>query len=385
MKILHLADLHIGKVLLEQSLIEDQKYILKEILAIIDKEEVSVVLISGDVYDRSIPTIEAVQVLDNFFTELNKRGVTTLVISGNHDSKERLSFGKNLLSSQNLYIESIFSGELSKIILEDEHGPINFYLLPFVKPADVRPFFEDEINSYDDAVRVIMENTIVNEHERNILLAHQFVVGSGIEVERCDSESLNLGGIDSVSVSYFDKFDYVALGHVHGPQKLLKDTVRYAGSPLKYSFSESNHKKTVPVLTFTDKLSFELVPLLPIRDVREIKGPLEKLLSKEVYSLNNTSDYIKATLTDEEELYDPIGKLRNIYPNLLRLEFENTRTGISLDSKSRPTGNLKERTPLSLFREFHILQNNVPLSVKEEKILTEIIEEVSYETNSTNN
>lgn len=381
MKIIHLSDLHLGKIVLEQSMIEDQKYILNEIINIITKEDVQVVLISGDIYDRSIPTVDAVNLLDEFLTKLTNMNLKVYIITGNHDSKDRLNFASKILEINNLYIEGTYTGNLKCVTLEDEYGDLKIYMLPFVKPADVKPYFEEDIDSYEEAVRLIIEKEKIDKNERNIILAHQFVT-SGLESpERSDSENLSLGGIDNVDVSVFDNFDYVALGHIHGPQKLKRDTVRYAGSPLKYSFSECNHKKSVPIIDFKNDVSYKLEPLKPIRDMREIKGPIDKLLSEEVYKHTNTEDYIKAILTDEENIYDAISKVRKIYPNVLRLEIENNKTAINLDSKTAATGNIKERTGLELFSEFYLNQNNTTLNDKQIEIMNTIIKEVQNETN----
>jgi len=381
MKIIHLSDLHLGKIVLEQSMIEDQKYILNEVINIITKNTVEVVLISGDIYDRSIPTVDAVNLLNDFLTKLTEMKLKIFVIAGNHDSKDRLNFASRILESKNLYIEGTYTGNLKFVTLNDEYGELKIYMLPFVKPADVKPYFDEDIDSYETALRLIIEKENISKNERNIILTHQFVT-SGLESpERSDSENSSLGGIDNVDVSIFDDFDYVALGHIHGPQKLKRDTVRYAGSPLKYSFSECNHKKSIPVIDFKETVEYKLEPLKPIRDMREIKGPIDELLSENIYQNTNTDDYIKAILTDEEDIYDAIGRIRKIYPNVLRLEIENTKTSINLESKTAASGNIKERTELELFSEFYLNQNNVTLSDKQIEIMNKIIMEVQNETN----
>ena len=381
MKIIHLSDLHLGKIVLEQSMIEDQKYILERIIDIIKKEEVEVVLIAGDIYDRSIPTVDAVNLLDDFLNKLTNMNLKVFIIAGNHDSKDRLNFASKLLESKNVYIEGSYTGNLKCITLNDKYGDLNIYMLPFVKPADVKPFFEEEIDSYEGAVRLIIEKENIDKNKRNIILVHQFVT-SGLESpERSDSENLSLGGIDNVDVSIFDSFDYVAMGHIHGPQKLKRETVRYAGSPLKYSFSECKHKKSVPVINFEENIEYKLEELKPVKDMREIKGPIDQLLMEEIYSLGNTEDYIKAVLTDEEDIYDAIGKIRKVYPNVLKLEIENKKTTVNLDSKTAATGNIKERTELELFNEFYLNQNNIELTENQIKIMNEIIKEVNDETN----
>ena len=268
MKVMHLADLHLGKIVLEQSMIEDQKYILNQIIDIIKEKQVDIVLLAGDVYDKGIPSIEAVHLFSNFLTRLYRLRIKVFVISGNHDSKERLSFGNALFIDNDVYIESIFKGKLKFVSLKDEYGSFNIYMLPFVKPADVRVFYPDcKIESYDDAVRCIIEDTKVDDKERNIIMVHQFVTASGVDIIRSDSEAISLGGIDNIDVSLFEQFDYVAMGHIHGAQKLLRDTVRYAGSPLKYSFSEVHQRKSVPIIEFKEKGNISILYVLPVKRV----------------------------------------------------------------------------------------------------------------------
>ena len=255
MKILHLADLHLGKILQEQSLIEDQEYMLKEIIEIIKNENIETVLISGDVYDRSVPPAEAVNLLDNFLKILIKElKIKVFIISGNHDSKDRLGFGSKIFEDEGLYIESKYNGNLRKVELEDSYGKINIYMLPFVKPIEVKDFFEDDLeNNYNTAIHKIIEKEKINKDERNIIMVHQFVTAGTIEPERTESEILSLGGIENVDVSNFVDFDYVAIGHVHRPQQIGRKEARYAGTMLKYSFSEINHNKSVPVIDFKEK------------------------------------------------------------------------------------------------------------------------------------
>lgn len=254
MKIMHLSDLHLGKCILEQSLIEDQKYILNQVIDIIKSKNIDVVLIAGDVYDKGIPNVEAVRLFSDFLSRLYQLRVKVYIVSGNHDSKDRLSFGNELFVDNGVYIEGIFDGKLKSVEMEDEYGKVLIYMLPFVKPADVGGDYSDNsMNSYSDAVRCIIENIEIDKNNRNVIMIHQFVTANGVKVERCDSENLSLGGIDNVDVSILNDFDYVAMGHVHRPQKLIRDTIRYAGSPLKYSFSEVNHKKSVPIIELKEK------------------------------------------------------------------------------------------------------------------------------------
>ena len=377
MRLMHLSDLHLGKVLLEQSLIDDQGYILEEIIKIIKEKNVDVVMISGDVYDKAIPNIEAVKLFSEFLTQLYKLGVKVFVIAGNHDSKDRLSFGNELFVDNGVYIEGVFNGSLKWVELDDEWGKVLIYMLPFVRPCDVRGYYPDEeISSYDDAVRVIISNSDIDYSKRNILMVHQFVTASGVEIERSESETLSLGGIDNVDVSNFLEFDYVAMGHIHRGQKLIKDTIRYSGSPLKYSFSESNHKKSVPIIELNEKgnVSVELVELNPIRDMRIIKGRLDNLLSSDVVAIGNVDDYINVILTDEEYIMDAIGKIRNVYKNVLRLEYQNKRSSfnekIVLDNESN-----YKKSELDLFMEFYKKQNNVDLDDERFNIVKSVIKD----------
>ena len=382
MRIMHLSDLHLGKLVLEQSMIEDQKYIIDKIIKIVKDRKIDIVLIAGDVYDKGIPSIEAVNLFSSFLSRLYQLKVKVLVISGNHDSKDRLSFGNELFVDNDVYIEGVFSGVLRKEIFDDDYGKLNIYMLPFVKPIDVKKYYPDvAIDSYDDAVRCIIDNTNINDKERNIIMVHQFVTASGVELERSESENISLGGIDNIDVSIFDKFDYVALGHVHGAQKLIRDTVRYAGSPLKYSFSEVNQKKSVCIVDIKDKgnIDIELIPLIPIRDMRIIKGPLEKLVDKEVYSVGNVDDYLSVVLTDEDYIVDAIGKLRGVYPNVLKLEYQNRRTILSNDKNCK--NEIKGKSPIELFEDFYLKQNNIELDSEREKIIKSVIKEVCDEAN----
>lgn len=376
MKIMHLADLHLGKVILEQSMIEDQRYILNQVIDVVKTNQIDAVLVAGDVYDKAIPNVEAVRLFSSFLARLYECGIKVFVITGNHDSKDRLSFGSELFIDNGVYIEGIFDGTLKKITLKDEYGELSVYMLPFVKPADVRKYYPNiEISSYHEAVKCIIDNTNIDTSKRNIIMVHQFVTASGVEIERSDSESVSLGGIDNIDVSIFDKFDYVAMGHVHGPQKLIRDTVRYAGSPLKYSFSEVRHKKSMPIITIKDKgdIEVELVPLVPVRDMRVIKGKLESLLDKDVVSMGNTEDYISAIITDEDYIMDAIGKLRKAYKNILRLEYQNKRSSISAINKELNYNDIEVLSEIDLFKEFYKKQNNVDMDDVRISIVEEII------------
>lgn len=373
MKLIHLSDLHIGKRVNEFSMLEDQKYILREIINIIDCEQPDGILIAGDIYDKSVPSSEAVQLFDDFLYRLSIRGQQVFIISGNHDSAERLSFGGRLMDTSGIHISPVYNGSVTPYVLEDGYGKVNIYLLPFLKPAHIRRFFpEREINSYTDALSAAVENMQINVNDRNVLVTHQFVTGAG----RCDSEELSVGGSDNVDASVFEDFDYVALGHIHGPQKIGRDTLRYCGTPLKYSFSEADHKKSVTVVEIGEKgdITIRTVPLIPLRDMREIRGSYLEVTNKANYQDTNTEDYIHITLTDEEDIPDAVNKLRIIYPNLMKLSYDNKRTktnGLVGDAE-----NTEEKSPLQLFSEFYEKQNNQPLSEEQNRFISSLIEEI---------
>ncbi len=358
MKLIHIADLHLGKRVNEFRMLPDQQYILEQVLNYIDKNSVDGVLIAGDVYDKIVPSAEAVQVFDQFLTALVKRNLPVFVISGNHDSAERLSFGAVIMEANRVYISQVFAGELKPIMLKDAYGPVNVYLLPFVKPAQVSVFYPEEtINSYEDAIRVILSHTEINITERNILVAHQFVTAVGTVLEESDSEYNSVGGLDKVDYSVFDAFDYVALGHLHGPQRVGRDTVQYAGSPLKYSFSEIHQKKGMTVVELKEKgcVEKELISLRPKHDMRRIQGHIEELLSPEVYIQVDTEDYLHVVLTDKEEILDAIGKVRRIYPNVMQLDFEKELTS----GEPRELSQVATRLEVpKLFKDFYTEQNH---------------------------
>ncbi len=373
MRIVHLSDLHIGKRVNEFNLLEDQEYILFKILRIIDDYKPEVVIIAGDVYDKAIPNVEAVTMFDNFLAHLSKRHLKTFIISGNHDSPERLSFGSVLMKQSGVYIFGTYNGKIDPIILTDDYGDLNIYLLPFIKPVHVRQYFPDsQINNYTQALRVVIDSFSIDTTKRNILVTHQFIIGSEI----CDSEELSVGGTDGVDVSVFEGFDYVALGHLHGPQSIGKETIRYSGSPLKYSFSETNHNKSVVIIDFKNKgeISLQLEPLVAKRDMKQIKGTYEELTSKSFYSLLNTDDYYQITLTDEEDVFEAINKLRVIYPNIMRLDYDNTRT--RENKEINKIAHFESKTPFDLVSEFYELQNNQKLSEEQENLCKDLIEKI---------
>lgn len=373
MKLIHLSDLHIGKRVNDFSMMEDQQFILKEIQGITDDVKPDAVLIAGDIYDKSIPTAEAVQLFDEFLTGLAERNLPVFFVSGNHDSAERIAFGSHILSASDIYIAPVFDGKVNCVTMEDAFGKLNIYMLPFIKPANVRKYFPDaEIESYDDAVRVVMKHIGIDESERNILIAHQFITGA----ERSDSEELSVGGLDNIDVDALEAFDYVALGHIHRPQKVDRETIRYCGTPLKYSFSEVNHRKSVTVVTIEKKgqIQIETVPLVPRHDMRKIRGSYEALTLKANYENTATDDYLHVTLTDEEDILDAIGKLRSIYPNIMKLEYDNVRTRnqqvIEADEQ------VEAKSPVDLVGEFYQLQNDQELSADQSEYMNGLIERI---------
>ncbi|MBO5200268.1 MAG: exonuclease SbcCD subunit D [Clostridia bacterium] len=373
MKLIHLSDLHIGKRVNEFSMLEDQKYILKKIIGIILKEKADAVLIAGDVYDKSVPSAEAVQLFDDFLCRLAEHKVEVFIISGNHDSPERLSFGGRLMEAEGIHISPVYGGHVEPITLTDGYGELNFYLLPFIKPISVKRFFpEDEINSYTDAVSATIREMNIDPTARNILLTHQFVTGAS----RSESEEISVGGSDNVDASVFEGFDYVALGHIHGPQKIGRDTLRYCGTPLKYSFSEAGHKKSVTVVEFKEKgnLTLGTIPLEPLRDMREIRGTYADITLKSNWENTNIEDYIHITLTDEEDIPDAIGKLRVIYPNLMKLDYDNRRTRSS--GTVGAAEKVESKSPMELFAEFYEKQNNSPLSEEQSAFMQGLIAEI---------
>ena len=373
MKFIYLSDLHLGKRVNEFSMIEDQAYILKKILGIIRDEEPDGVLIAGDIYDKSIPSVEAVGLFDDFLKRLAGQKVPVFIISGNHDSPERLAFGAELIKLSGIHISPAYSGRVEPISLKDNYGAVHIYMLPFIKPVHVRSVFPEEtVESYTDAVRAAISHMDIQESERNILVTHQFVTGA----QRSDSEDICVGGADNVDVSVFDGFDYVALGHIHGPQSAGRESARYCGTPLKYSFSEANHHKSVTILELKEKgnLVIRAVELSPLRDMRELKGTYEELTNRKNYEGTRVDDYLHITLTDEEDIVDAMGKLRVIYPNLMKLDYDNRRTR---ENRELTGGETEEsRTPLELIMDFYEKQNNQPMNEKQKALVSELMEKV---------
>ena len=374
MKFIHLSDLHIGKRVNEYSMLEDQQYILNQIINIIDEQKPHGVIIAGDVYDKAVPSAEAVALFDSFLVSLSERKLCVFVISGNHDSPERIAFGGRLMEKGGIYMSPVYNGEITPVVSEDEYGKINVWMLPFVKPAHIRKFNEDaEINSYTDAIKLAVDNLKINTNERNIMITHQFVTGA----ERTQSEEISVGGSDNVDVSVFAPFDYTALGHIHRPQNCKSERVRYSGTPLKYSFSEAKDNKSVTVVELKEKGSLKVtaVPLVPMRDMVEIKGRYEEIMLRDFYKdTTYGEDYIHITLTDEEDIPDAIGKLRTVYHNLMKLDYDNLRTrGTNIIEGA---GTVEEKTPTEHFSEFYSLQNNCEMNEAQREFIEKLIADV---------
>lgn len=371
MKLIHLSDLHLGKRLNEFSLGEDQEYILNQILQIVEAEQPDAVVIAGDVYDKAIPSVEAVSLFDEFLVRLAGLHIHIFVISGNHDSPERIAFGSRLLEETGIHLSPVYGGSVESVTLEDAFGPVDFYLLPFVKPIHVRRFFpEDPTDTYTQALSTAVGHMNLDEHRRNVLVTHQFVTGAS----RSDSEEISVGGADNVDSAVFDAFDYVALGHIHSPQHCGSEKIRYCGTPLKYSFSEAKDTKSVTVAELKEKgnLVIRTVPLKPLRELVELRGTFEELTDRHFYENTTwTRDYVHLTLTDEEDIPDAVGKLRLIYRNLMKLDYDNARTR----SNAEITGAQAQdtRSPLELFASFYELQNNRPMTAEQLVFLEELI------------
>ncbi|MCI8955918.1 MAG: exonuclease SbcCD subunit D [Eubacterium sp.] len=373
MRFLHLADLHLGKRVNEFSMIEDQKYVLKQVLNIVEEYNVQSVLMAGDIYDKSVPSAEAVLLLNDFLTELSKREIITFVISGNHDSAERIGFGSDIMSLAGIYMAKPYDGKVEQIVMKDEYGELCVYMLPFIKPAIVKHAHkEDEITTYDDAMSVVMKNIDLDKRKRNILIAHQYVSGA----DRCDSENISIGGIDEVSAGHFKDFDYVALGHLHGPQHVCSENIRYAGTLLKYSFSEVHHHKNALIVDIGEEgvINFEKIDIKPLHDMRELKGTYNELTAKTFYQDMDVEDYFHITLTDEEDKVNALELLRTIYPNIMKLDYDNQRTRQNCEVMLAEK--MEEKSPLNLFEEFYEMQSNVPMTNEQKAFIKEMVQKI---------
>lgn len=407
MKLIHLSDLHLGKRVNGYSMLEDQEYILNEIKAVIAAESPDAVLIAGDIYDKPVPPAEAVRLFDDFLVQLSRWGLEVFVISGNHDSPERIAFGSRIMDAGGIHLSPVYDGTITPISLHDAYGTVDFYLLPFIKPAHVRRFYEtqaDEIQTYTDAMQTVISHLPLNHEHRNVLITHQFVTGS----LRAESEEISVGGSDNIDASVFAPFDYVALGHLHTPQNCGRTAatttakssaneqagalcdielsadgqagaprIRYCGTPLKYSFSEAKDQKSVTIIELFDKgtLQIHTVPLSPLHDLVELKGTYEAITARSFYEGTSwQEDYTHITLTDEEDIPDAIGKLRAIYHHLMKLDYDNKRTRSSSEIAADLA--VEEKTPIQLFSDFYELQNNQPLSEEQTAFLNGLIETI---------
>ena len=382
---MHLSDLHLGKRVNEFSMLEDQRYILERITEMIEEEKPQAVVIAGDIYDKPLPPAEAVQLFDSFLTGLEEKDVDVFIISGNHDSAERLSFGASIMDKRGIHFAGGYDGSVHRVILQDDYGEVCFYMLPFLKPSHVRAFIEKEyaesgekpvIESYTDAVRFAVGRMGIDRSRRNVLIAHQFCTGS----ERSESEEITVGGIDNVDASVFEAFDYTALGHLHGPQDTTSSGVRYCGSPLKYSFSEADQKKSVTLIDLGAKKDGVCVgnirtrELAPLRDMKVIRGSFSQLTGREYYEYIDTDSYMRVILTDEEDIIGALQDLRAIYPNIMRLEYDNIRTRAF--SETPDASDADSRTPLEIFEGLYERQNGKPMSEDQTVLLQGLIDKV---------
>ncbi|MBP3737042.1 MAG: exonuclease SbcCD subunit D [Lachnospiraceae bacterium] len=372
MKYIHLSDLHLGRRVNEYSMLEEQEYILKKILEIIDAEGPDGVIIAGDVYDKAVPSAEAVSLFDDFLVALARRSLQVFVIAGNHDSPERIAFGARIMDAGGIHMSPVYNGRIEPVCMKDEFGELYVYMLPFVKPAHVRRYHEEtEILSYTDAIRCAVEDMHVDPEKRNVLVTHQFVTGAS----RSESEEISVGGSDNVDAEVFAPFDYVALGHIHSPQNCGSERIRYCGTPLKYSFSEAKDKKSVTIVELSEKgtISCRTADLIPQHDLVELKGTYEELTLRSKYE-NTTwqEDYTHITLTDEEDVPDAIAKLRTIYHRLMKLDYDNKRTR----RNAVVTGDeaVESKSPYELFSDFYELQNGQPMSGEQAAYMKALIE-----------
>lgn len=374
---MHLADLHLGKRVNGFSMMEDQEYILNRILEIMEEEQPDGLLIAGDVYDKTIPPAEAVRRMDDFLTAVAAKHVPVFLISGNHDSAERVAFGHQLMQGSGIWISPVYDGTIRHHTLEDRWGEVNIYLIPFLRPSVVRSFFPDvEIGDYTDALRTIIEDLQVDTSRRNVVLAHQFVTAAGALPETCDSEQLSVGGLDRVDGSVFSPFDYTALGHLHGPQRVGSETIRYAGSPLKYSFSELHQKKSVTVAELRAKGETEIrqIPLQPRREMIELRGTFEEILEEARKKGEPQTDYYHMILTDETDVVDALSRLREYYPNIMLLDYDNRRTRSQKEVEQ--LDRVEERTPGELFAALYEQQNGQEMDSDRKEYLDGLIREI---------
>ncbi|GHV53946.1 nuclease SbcCD subunit D [Deltaproteobacteria bacterium] len=377
MKFLHLSDLHIGKSVNGFSMLEEQKHVFAQIIGYIQTERPAAAVIAGDIYDRAVPGVEAVRVFDDFLTELAHEDVAVLLISGNHDSPERLNYASRLLADKRLFLCGAFDGSVHKVVMPDEYGAVNFWLLPFIKPSAVCGLFEKrEMESYGDALTVIMEAAAIDYSARNVLVSHQFFTKTGVTPVRSESEISPVGGLEAIDAGIVEQFDYVALGHLHGAQKIGVERIRYAGSPLKYSFSEIRQEKSVTLVELREKghLTLAALPLTPLHDMREIKGEIAGLMSGAAASFADNEDYLRVILTDKEEIIDPMGKIRSVYPNVMALDFADARAEAAVSEITPDWEQPALLSPYDLFSEFFLAVSGSTMSEEQAKIAREQME-----------
>ncbi len=376
MRILHTSDLHLGKKVHEYSMIEDQSFILDQILAYVKNQEADALIISGDIYDKSLPSEAAINLLNDFLTRLSEMDLPVYIIPGNHDSADRLSFGNWLMAKSSVYIQGPYRGKIKPHYLNDEYGKLAIYSLPYIRPSAIKSFFPDrQIDSYEDAVRLCIGAMGIDKNIRNIILAHQFVSGAS----RTDSEILSLGGTDSIPSSLFKDFDYVGLGHIHRPQKMASDYIRYSGSPLKYSISEQNDKKSLVQIDLFEKGSTQiyLLPLKPLRDLREIRGKYDQIILKKNYENTDTNDYVHIVLEDQLEVPNAMANLSLVYPYILKLDYDNLRSRTESNVKSLSA--IEKRSEMDLLKDFYLAQNGSPMSAYQENLSLSIFKEIREE------
>ena len=373
MRFIHLSDLHLGKRVNEISMLEDQKFVLAQVISVIDQYKPEAVIIAGDVYDKSVPSVEAVTLFDDFLSKCSQRRIAVLIISGNHDSPERVSFGKRLMEKSGIYISPVYDGQINPVTMYDEEGPVNFYLLPYIRPKEVRRFFEDrDINSYNDAVKLAVDSMNINKAERNVIVSHQFVTGAVTS----DSEEISVGGLDNIDAAIYADFDYAALGHIHGPQSIRKETIRYCGTLLKYSLSEEKQNKSITLVDMPAKgnVSVSEIPVVPYRDLRRIVGTYAQITEKAFLDKQKRDDYVYIVLTNEDEVPSARGVLQQLFPNMMEIRYDNMRseaTGYSGESAQS-----ESKSPLELFNELYIMQNGREPDSFQISFINKLIEEI---------
>lgn len=373
MKLAHISDLHLGKTLYNYSLIEDQEYILEQIVGILVEKKVEVLMIAGDVFDKNVAPEAGLKVFRKFLNRLVESKIKVLIISGNHDSAERLTFGGEFMTEKGIFFSKVYDGNIEPVSFEDEYGPVNFYLLPFIKPQIVNHYIEgNEIVTYEEAVQFAVKNMNINTSERNVILAHQNILSA----KRCESEENIIGGLDAVSDAVFKDFDYTALGHIHSQQKIGKNNVFFCGTPLKYSVSEFDQEKKMPIISFAEKgkLDIEMIPLIPKRDLRKITGTLDEILTSAKNDPNNHEDFIDITLTNEDEVMDAMASLRTVYPNVLKLSYDN-KASRAAENVEKFSG-VNEKKPLEIFEAFYQSRRGTEMNDEQKNYIQALIEKI---------